>query len=85
MYEKQFVVKLSILESTWWVAWVLKWTQPIVNVVFPRIYVMGGMGVDSDLSTMEVYNPTTKEWKMLNYEMKEVNGWCTVCLGTFSI
>ncbi|XP_023333600.1 kelch-like protein 3 [Eurytemora carolleeae] len=54
--------------------------SPGVVTYKDRIYVVGGMGVDSDLSTIEVYNPTTKEWKMLNYEMKEVNGWCTVCL-----
>lgn len=45
-----------------------------------RLYVVGGMGEESDLSTVEVYNPASEEWRLLPTEMKEVNGWCSVAL-----
>ena len=40
-----------------------------------RLYVVGGMGVDDDLSSVEVFNPYTGDWSFLPLEMKEVNGW----------
>ena len=46
-----------------------------------RMWVVGGMGEESDLSSVEVFNPTTGEWKLLSQEMKQVNGWCSVALG----
>ena len=46
-----------------------------------HLYVVGGMGVDDDLSSVEVLNPYTGEWSFLPLEMKEVNGWCSACLG----
>jgi len=45
-----------------------------------RLYIVGGMGVDDDLSTVEVYNSITQQWTVMSQSMKEVNGWCTVCL-----
>ena len=47
-----------------------------------RLYVVGGMGVDDDLSSVEVFNPYTGDWSFLPLEMKEVNGWCSACLGS---
>jgi len=45
-----------------------------------RLYVVGGMGESLDLSSIEVYDQTTEEWKFFPFPMKEVNGWCSVCL-----
>ena len=38
------------------------------------------MGEEEDLSSVEVFCPTSNEWSTLPSEMKEVNGWCTACL-----
>ena len=42
---------------------------------------MGGMGVGEDLSSVEVYSPWSGAWVSLDKEMREVNGWCSACLG----
>jgi len=68
-----------------------KWTRlPSMNtprrspgVVSYRkyLYAIGGMGVDDDLSSIEVYNPFSNQgWSYLNQDMKEVNGWCSAAL-----
>ena len=48
-----------------------------------HLYVVGGMGVEDDLSSVEVFNPFSGEWSFLPLEMKEVNGWCSACLGDY--
>ena len=45
------------------------------------LYVVGGMGVGDDLSSVEMFNPYTSTWTSLGQDMNEVNGWCTACLG----
>ena len=44
-----------------------------------------GMGVEEDLSSVEVYNPYTREWTYLSCDMKEVNGWCSAALGRYTL
>ena len=43
------------------------------------------MGVEEDLSSVEVYNPYTREWTYLSCDMKEVNGWCSAALGRYTL
>lgn len=45
-----------------------------------RVYAVGGMGVEEDLSSVEVLSPGAAEWRLLEDGMKEVNGWCSACL-----
>lgn len=45
-----------------------------------RLFVVGGMGEESDLSSVEIFTPSTQEWRLLPQSMKQVNGWCSVCL-----
>jgi len=45
-----------------------------------RVYAVGGMGVEEDLSSVEVLSPGAAEWRLLEGGMKEVNGWCSACL-----
>lgn len=67
-----------------------KWTK-VPRLSLPRrsagvvnyrdmLYAVGGMGEEEDLSSVEVFCPTSSEWTMLPSPMKEVNGWCTACL-----
>ena len=46
-----------------------------------KLYAVGGMGVEDDLASVEVFCPTSATWSFLPASMKEVNGWCTACLG----
>ena len=48
-----------------------------------KLYAVGGMGVEDDLCSVEVFSPTASTWTFLPTSMKEVNGWCTACLGEF--
>merc|ERR1719411_2176203 len=45
-----------------------------------RLFAVGGMGEEDDLSSVEVFCPTSGDWRYLPAEMKEVNGWCSACL-----
>ena len=46
-----------------------------------RLFAVGGMGVEDDLCSVEVFSPTSGQWHYLPAQMKEVNGWCSACLG----
>ena len=46
-----------------------------------RLYVVGGMGEKEDLSTGEIFCPSSNEWSKMSKPMAEVNGWCSACLG----
>ena len=48
-----------------------------------RLYVVGGMGVEDDLCSVEVFCPYSATWSLLPASMKEVNGWCSACLGQY--
>ena len=50
-----------------------------------RVYAVGGMGVEEDLSSVEVLSPGAAEWRLLEDGMKEVNGWCSACLGNVTL
>ena len=50
-----------------------------------RVYAVGGMGVEEDLSSVEVLSPGAAEWRLLEDGMKEVNGWCSACLGNVAL
>ena len=46
-----------------------------------RLFAVGGMGVEDDLCSVEVFSPTSGQCHYLPAQMKEVNGWCSACLG----
>ena len=50
-----------------------------------RLYAVGGMGVGDDLSSVEVFSPWSGAWTSLDRDMREVNGWCSACLGESSM
>ena len=50
-----------------------------------RLYVVGGMGEKEDLSTGEIFCPSSNEWSKLSKPMAEVNGWCSACLGEIQL
>ena len=39
------------------------------------------MGEKEDLSTGEIFCPSSNEWSKMSKPMAEVNGWCSACLG----
>ena len=55
--------------------------SPGVVAYRDRLYVVGGMGEKEDLSTGEIFCPSSNEWTKMNKPMSEVNGWCSACLG----
>jgi len=54
--------------------------SPGVVAYRDRLYVVGGMGEKEDLSTGEVFCPSSNEWSKMSKPMTEVNGWCSACL-----
>ena len=50
-----------------------------------RLYVVGGMGEKEDLSTGEIFCPSSNEWSKMSKPMAEVNGWCSACLGEIQL
>ena len=46
-----------------------------------RLFAVGGMGVGEDLNSVEVFSPWSGAWTTMDREMREVNGWCSACLG----
>ena len=55
--------------------------SPGVVAYRDRLYVVGGMGEKEDLSTGEIFCPSSNEWSKMSKPMAEVNGWCSACLG----
>ena len=55
--------------------------SPGVVAYRDRLYVVGGMGEKEDLSTGEIFCPSSNEWSKMSKPMSEVNGWCSACLG----
>ncbi len=52
-----------------------------LSVCRGRLYAVGGMGVGEDLSSVEVFSPWSRAWTSLDRGMREVDGWCSACLG----
>ena len=59
--------------------------SPGVVAYRDRLYVVGGMGEKEDLSTGEIFCPSSNEWSKMSKPMAEVNGWCSACLGEIQL